>query len=66
MVLRHAPTPPLVRKVIMLLREKGPVDRAKIDAFDGCTELEVVTAEPPYRGFPRCCSMMARSCTTVP
>lgn len=52
MILRHSPTSPFVRKVMVLLHEKGMVDRVTIDAVDGWSEPAVLTAENPLSMVP--------------
>lgn len=52
MLLRHSPTSPFVRKVMLLLHETGQVDRVNIESVDGWSEPEQLTGANPLSMVP--------------
>lgn len=52
MLLRHSPTSPYVRKVMILLHETELVDRVRIESVDGWSEPAELTRENPLSLVP--------------
>lgn len=52
MLLRHSPTSPFVRKVMVLLHETGLVDQVTIDPVDGWSEPAILTTDNPLSMVP--------------
>jgi glutathione S-transferase len=52
MLLRHSPTSPFVRKVVVLLHETGLADRVVLETVDGWSEPDHLTDENPLSMVP--------------
>lgn len=52
MLLRHSPTSPYVRKVVVMLHETGLADMVSIETVDGWSEPEHLTADNPLSTVP--------------
>lgn len=52
MILRHSPTSPYTRKVMVLLHETGLIDQVRIASIDGWREPDDLTAENPLSMVP--------------
>lgn len=52
MLLRHSHTSPYVRKVVVMLRETGLIDRVSIETVDGWSEPEHLIADNPLSMVP--------------
>ncbi|MBK1721040.1 glutathione S-transferase N-terminal domain-containing protein [Thiocystis violacea] len=52
MLLRHSPTSPYVRKVMVLLHETGLLDQIAVETIDGWSEPEVLLEENPLSMVP--------------
>ncbi len=52
MLLRHSPTSPFVRKVVVLLHETGLNDRVAFETTDGWSEPDLLTDENPLSMVP--------------
>lgn len=52
MLLRHSPTSPFVRKVMVLLHETGLLERVRIESVDGWSEPEELVRENPLSMVP--------------
>jgi glutathione S-transferase len=52
MLLRHSPTSPFVRKVVVLLHETGLADRVALETVDGWSEPDHLTDENPLSMVP--------------
>lgn len=55
MLLRYSPTSPFVRKVMLLLHETALVEQVDIEAVDGWSEPEALTAQNPLSMVPTLC-----------
>ena len=52
MLLRHSPTSPFVRKVMLLLHETGQADRVSTESVDGWAEPDHLTGDNPLSMVP--------------
>ena len=55
MLLRHSPTSPFVRKVMLVLHETGLIEQVEIESVDGWSEPEALTAQNPLSMVPTLC-----------
>lgn len=55
MLLRHSPTSPFVRKVMLVLHETGLIEQVDIESVDGWSEPEALTTQNPLSMVPTLC-----------